>query len=103
MNDKELADRLVQAGFKEGGFGYWIPGTSTQCNASLFVRDPRVAMACMNQLLHSIQEQSVIVIGDRKPISVATMDWNDRITDLAENDCLERAICEAYVKAMEGE
>ena len=90
MNDKELADRLVQAGFKEGGFGYWIPGTSTQCNASLFVRDPRAAMGCLADPMFNIRN---VCIDHAESGMIFSVRWLRS----------PRAICEAYVKAMEGE
>lgn len=98
-DDKELADRVVALGVgQQCGKGFYLLPESwdysaiegNECDAELFVNDPRVAMALMERVL---DEGFVFDIGQKVRIVS---------TDIAIpiNESLPRAITETCVEAL---
>lgn len=104
MDDKTLADALVADGIgqalqpnlpKSEQLYYYAPdGWPHEPNdPEDFVRDPRVAMACMERMGGLVWRQEY---KDDTPVWIVETDIEN--ID-ATNESLPRAICEAYVMA----
>ena len=96
-SDTELADGLVAMGIgsKMGEhYSLSIPFTDYDGHlAPKFVRDPRVAMAVMLKCTHT---RIILSVNDEEwRVSAGT----DKRTEVARNESLPRAICEAGLEA----
>ena len=121
MNDKELADRVVELGVGQYGstvgFELYYPPQKaeagiliTGCQSDEFVRDWRVAGALMEKVTNKPHWWEVLC--DRKMrIEVTHRVWlmpansrydDDCVTIHARNESLPRAIIEACCEALEG-